>query len=310
MPLPDYPSTNRPAFVAASLERTAHWRGDTEKLASLMADAQVIPVCRYRMPIRGDSLQTLPASALADELERAIWLGMWQGRSLYALEVSEQAKAAWPELTFADLRGASMHLQADHAAVMAYARALIFWHQRHQFCGRCGGTTQARESGHLLYCQACDLDHYPRSDPSMLVQVSDEQDRSLLGRQSGWPAGMWSVLAGFVEPGEAIEDCVVREVWEEARIKVTAMRYAASQPWPFPASVLMGFHAHGVGDNPAVEQDELEAAQWFSREDIRQGLQDKTLFLPLPVTLSFHLLAQWYDKRAEAPLRSLLGQRN
>ncbi len=309
MSLPAYPSPASPGFVACSLDRKAEWRKDTVRLQTLLPQAQMILVCRYRMPTQGDALRCVPAQDFQDRLEQAIWLGLWQGRALYALAIDEDEANTRPELRFADLRGAAMRLQPDHAAVMAYARAMVFWQQRQRFCGRCGEATAAQQAGHVLYCSACKLEHYPRSDPSMLVQVSDEQDRCLLGRQPGWPAGMWSVLAGFVEPGEAIEDAVVREVWEEARIRVHGMRYAASQPWPFPASVLLGFHAQASGDKPAVEQDELEAADWFSRAAITQGLEQGQLYLPPPFTLSFHLLAGWFDQAEGPALRSLLGPR-
>lgn len=309
MNIPDYPHDRTPGFNAASLERKAEWRTDAAARAALLDEAVVVPVCRYRMPIAGDSLQTLPAHNFDARLDDAIWLGLWNQRSVYTLEVSDAEASGWPDLHFSDLRGAAMRLQADDAAVMAYARAMIYWAKRHRYCGRCGQATRPTHAGHVLRCDACELEHYPRSDPSMLVQVSDADERCLLGRQPGWPPGMWSVLAGFVEPGESIEDCVIREVWEEARVRVTGMRYFASQPWPFPASVLVGYHAVAEADTPQVEQDELEAADWFSREQIAEGLRKKTLFTPPPFTLSFRLIESWYDHGAPAPLASLLQRR-
>ncbi|MGJ8669097.1 MAG: NAD(+) diphosphatase [Oceanococcus sp.] len=306
MTITPYPSNRAPGFIACSLERKAEWRNDAEKLSSLLGDARLIPLNRYRMPMLNDELLSLPIEPFQGRLEQAIWLGIWQGVSHYALAISDE-EAATQELHFADLRGAAMRLQPDHAAVMAYARAMTFWHQRHKFCGRCGGATTPKQAGHVLFCAQCNLEHYPRSDPSMLVQVSDEQDRCLLGRQAGWPPGMWSVLAGFVEPGESIEDAVVREVWEEARITVTGMNYVASQPWPFPASVLMGFHATASSDKPQVEQDELEAADWFSRERLAQSIASKVLLMPPPFTLSFQLIEGWFDRGNLGSLRPLLG---
>ena len=303
----DYPAPNSPGFVASTLDRKAHWRNDSAQLQKLWPEAQVILLNNYRMPIQGNQLHCIPAQACEQHLDKAIWLGLWQNRSLYALEIDDEELKAWPDLRFSDLRGAAMRLHADHAAVMAYARAMVFWQQRHRYCGRCGKATEARQAGHVLSCDSCNLEHYPRSDPSMLVQVSDSQDRCLLGRQAAWPRGMWSVLAGFVEPGESIEDAVIREVWEEAQVKVHAMRYAASQPWPFPASVLLGFHAQAHDDTPQVEQDELEAADWFSRQQIEQGLAEKKLFLPPPFTLSFMLIEGWFDREHAQGLRSLLG---
>lgn len=309
MNIPDYPHERTPGFNAATLDRKAEWRTDEQAREQALDSAVLVPVCRYRMPMRGDVLETLPARQFAERLDQAIWLGLWNQRSVYTLEVTDAEAAQWPELHFSDLRGAAMRLQPDDAAVMAYARAMIYWAKRHRYCGRCGKATRPTHAGHVLRCDACDLEHYPRSDPSMLVQVSDEQDRCLLGRQPGWPPGMWSVLAGFVEPGESIEDTVIREVWEEARIRVTGMRYFASQPWPFPASVLIGYHAVGDAETPQVEQDELEAADWFSREQIAEGLRSKSFFMPPPFTLSFRLIEAWYDHNVAQPLSALIGRR-
>lgn len=304
-----YPHDRTPGFNAGSLDRKAEWRSDDAARSALLDDAVLIPVCRYRMPMRGDVLETLPARDFSARLDQAIWLGLWNGRSVYTLDVSEDEAAAWPQLHFSDLRGAAMRLQPDDAAIMAYARAMVYWAKRHRYCGRCAAPTRPTHAGHVLRCDDCDLEHYPRSDPSMLVQVSDDHDRCLLGRQPGWPPGMWSVLAGFVEPGESVEDCVIREVWEEARVRVTGMQYFASQPWPFPASVLFGFHAVAESGAPEVEQDELEAADWFSREQLADGLRSKQLFTPPPFTLSFRLIESWYDHGADQPLASLLARR-
>lgn len=295
MDIPAYPPNKGPGFIAAGLDRNSHWRVDADKLQRELASAELILLHRYRMPMQAGELQTCAANEYFEFLDQAIWLGVWNDRSIYALDLESCGQEPPAELNFHDLRGAALRLDADHAAVMAYARAMVYWQKRHRYCGSCGLPTQARQAGHVLYCAHCELEHYPRSDPSMIVQVSDEQDRCLLGRQPNWPKGMWSVLAGFVEPGESIEDAVVREVWEEARIRVTGMRYSASQPWPFPASILLGFHASGIGAQPQVEQDELEDAAWFSRAQIEDGVRSKSLFLPPPFTLSWHLIAGWFD---------------
>ena len=306
MNIPTYPAPQTPGFAACSLDRKAEWRTDKSLREQDLDNAGLILVNRYRMPINGVGVAILPAQDFAKQLDQAIWLGVWHGNPLYALEVDDELAKSRPELRFSDLRGAAMRLPADDAAVMAYARAMVFWHKRHRFCGRCGNATQATHAGHVLRCEPCNLEHYPRSDPSMLVQVSDPDDRCLLGRQPGWPNGLWSVLAGFVEPGESIEDAVVREVWEEARVSVTGMAYFASQPWPFPASVLLGYHAIAQAGTPQVEQDELEAADWFSREQIIRGVESKSIFLPPPFTLSFGLIQAWFDRGSNKPLVDLI----
>lgn len=305
MNIPLYPPSERPGFIAAALDRRGEWRNAPASLASVAADAGVIPLFRYQVPVQDGRAVVLPATAFADQLAQATWLGLWQGQSIYALPVADPAAAALTGIRFSDLRGAALHLEPDDAAVLAYARAMLFWQRQHRHCGRCGSPTRPTHAGHVLRCDPCDKEHYPRTDPSMLVLVRSE-DRCLLGRQRGWPPVMWSILAGFVEPGESIEDAVIREVWEEARIEVTGMRYLASQPWPFPASVLLGFHATAVAATPTVEQDELEAADWFSRARIQTEVQAGQLRLPPPFTLSYRLLEAWYDEAAEQPLRSLL----
>lgn len=302
MHIPPYPADQPPGFTAASLDRQGHWRQEPEQLAKQLETAGIILVHRYKMPIQGRHIHLLPARDFTDQLDAAIWLGMWQERSIYALDISAQEPAQWPELDFSDLRGAAMRLQADDASVLAYARAMIYWQRQHRYCGRCGTATSAGLAGHVRRCPQCEVEHYPRTDPSMLVLVSDGSGRCLLGRQASWGKGFWSVLAGFVEPGEGIEDAVVREVWEEARIRVTGMRYIASQAWPFPASVLLGFHALGIADPPQVDQDELEAAAWFSREDIRNGIAAGSLLVPPPFTLSYRLLEEWFDLDSPVPL--------
>ncbi len=308
MGIPDYPSARPHGFTAASLDRLSHWRQEPERLQALQEQAGVVLLHQFRVPVKERQAQLIDAAELPQGLDDAIWLGLWRERSIYALDVSTRPVTHWPELRFRDLRRHAMDLDPDHAAVLAYARAMTYWQQQHRHCGRCGGLTQARQAGHVRHCATCEVEHYPRSDPSMLVLVADPGDRALLGRQASWPANYWSGLAGFVEPGESIEDAVIREVWEEARIRVTGMRYLASQPWPFPASVLMGFLARAEAGTPQVEQDELDAATWFSRDDINTGLNEGRLHLPPHFTLSYRLIEAWFNAGAVTPLQGLLGQ--
>lgn len=306
MTIPNYPADDRPGFCAAQLDRQGHWRQDPEQRAAHLEGAGIILVSRYQMPVAGNRAQIVPVQAFADRLDEAIWLGMWRERSIYALAISAEEAQQRADLRFADLRGAAMRLDPDDTAVLGYARAMIYWQRQHRHCGRCGQATQAAQAGHVRLCPDCKIEHYPRSDPSMLVQVSDPDDRCLLGRQAGWGKGFWSVLAGFVEPGESIEDAVIREVWEEARIHVSGMRYLASQAWPFPASVLLGFHARGLADIPQVEQDDLEAADWFSREQIAAGIAAKSVLMPPPFTLSYRLIESWFNQPGSRPLMALI----
>ena len=163
-------------------------------------------------------------------------------------------------------------LPRDEGGLLAYAKGILHWHERHRFCGNCGLPTESREAGHLRVCtdRACGASHFPRTDPAVIMLISDG-DRAVLGRKSEWPDGMYSALAGFVEPGESLEEAVAREVKEEVAIDVNNIRYHSSQPWPFPASLMLGFYADAVSGEIAFDPDELEDARWFSRAELKRG---------------------------------------
>ena len=171
---------------------------------------------------------------------------------------------------FQELRQVAALLDAPDAAILAHARAMAYWHQRHRFCGDCGSPTESREGGYVRVCSnaQCGQHHFPRSDPAIIVLV-ESGNRCLLGRKSSWPAGQYSTIAGFVEPGECIEGAVIREVSEETGVQVGEIHYQSSQPWPFPSSLMLGFRARAVESTIRVDQDELrrEDAQWFTREE-------------------------------------------
>ena len=156
---------------------------------------------------------------------------------------------------------------------MVHAVALENWQRLHRFCSRCGERTVIAAAGHIRRCPACGAEHYPRTDPAVIMLVTDDQDRALLGRQVHWPEGRFSTLAGFVEPGESIEQSVVREVAEEAGVTVGEVEYVASQPWPFPSSLMLGFMARATSSEIHVDGEEIHEARWFSREDLRGGLR-------------------------------------
>lgn len=294
-----YPPTNTPGLQGCQLDRCSEKRTDSAWLQSLHADADWIPVWRYRSAIEEGSARRFRLTELTSPPPRPIFLGLQpDGRGAFCFDASHEDD--WGERhRFADLRGAMPLLSSTDGALLAYARAMVYWHRQHKHCGRCGQQTEARSGGHVLWCKACESEHYPRSDPSMLCLVTNDDDHALLGRKPEWPPSLFSVLAGFAEPGETLEDCVAREIWEEARVRVTGTRYITSQPWPFPASVLFGYLATSHGDNPQTEQDELAEARWFSREELSTGLQTRTLYIPPPFTLSHFLIATWFDADSE-----------
>jgi NAD+ diphosphatase len=200
---------------------------------------------------------------------------------------------------FADLRLTAGLLPADDAGLLAYARAMIYWRQRHRYCGACGAPTRAGSGGHVMVCTAagCGAESFPRIDPAIIVLVSDGE-RALLGRQASWPAGRYSTIAGFVEPGESLEDAVAREVREETDIEVDEVAYHSSQPWPFPSSLMVGFHARATSTAIRCPDGELEDARWFSRAELAQG----TPALPPPQSISFRLIADWYRRGSDVEL--------
>jgi NAD+ diphosphatase len=195
--------------------------------------------------------------------------------------------------TFLDLRGAALMLSARDAGLFAYARALVNWQQRMRYCNVCAAPLELLAAGHRAKCTnpQCATEHFPRTDAAIIVIVT-RGDTCLLGRGSGWPAKRYSTLAGFVEPGETLEDTVRREVFEESGVRVTDCNYHSSQPWPFPASIMLGFTAQAQ-DATIRLGDELEDARWFSPDDIVGGLKSGELLLSPPLSISYRLIEQW-----------------
>jgi NAD+ diphosphatase len=205
------------------------------------------------------------------------------------------------------LREAAGTLARAEGGLAAYATALLNWHRRHRFCANCGEPSEIAEGGLVRRCPACDAEHHPRTDPVVIMLVEDEAgDRVLLGRQPSWPTGRYSALAGFVEPGESLEEAVAREVAEETRVTVGAPRYLASQPWPFPASLMLGFVAPWVAGEPTVADSELEDARWFTRAQVAQAAREDeddwgdasspdVLRLPPRLAIARRLVDRWLD---------------
>jgi NAD+ diphosphatase len=303
----------RNIFAGPYLDRTAHLRAAPEWFTAALSDAQsrVVPVWNSRSLIgTGEAPRAvfLDLGGLPSEIRSAaelILLGRFAGHNLFAAEFkSEQAPQLIPNTRFEDLRMVASLLPADEAGVLAYARAMVSWRALHRFCGVCGNPTQPIKGGHVLVCTnpVCKHEQFPRTDPAVIVLVSDGE-RALLGRQAAWPAGRYSTIAGFVEPGESLEDAVVREVLEETGISVDAVEYHSSQPWPFPASLMLGFTAHAASTEILRRDDELEDARWFTREDIASGFPK----VPPGVSISFRLIEHWFDAAGGRRLRDVQG---
>ncbi len=196
------------------------------------------------------------------------------------------------------MRDIAPRLAQDDGGLIAYAAALLNWHRRHRFCSVCGHASGIEEAGLLRRCPNCGAEHHPRTDPVVIMLVVDEErDRVLLGRQPSWPPGRYSALAGFVEPGESLEDAVAREVLEESGVEVAGARYDSSQPWPFPSSLMLGFTVRYVAGEAVASDGELEDARWFTRAELEEAAagHGETL-LPPPVAIARTLIDGWLSR--------------
>ena len=281
-------------FGGSKLDRAGRLRDDAAELALVAArpDARVLPVWRGKPLVAGDARDALgwlapdhPVLALAGG--GRLFLGLDDDGPRFAADISgwappdldAAALAAFHDPTeqhhpdlprdhlFAELRQVMTRLSARDAEFAATARALAGWHVSHRFCSNCGAQSAMAEAGWRRTCPACGTHHFPRSDPVVIMLVT-RGNRVLVGRSPGWPAGMYSLLAGFVEPGESMEAAVRREVAEETGVRVGAVRYLASQPWPFPSSLMLGCAAEAETDAIAIDPAELEDARWITREDM------------------------------------------
>jgi NAD+ diphosphatase len=206
------------------------------------------------------------------------------------------------------LREAGMRLRADEAGLFAYAKGLAHWQRETRYCAGCGAPLERISAGHRMQCTdaACGRLHFPRTDAA-IIAIIEHEGACLLGRQASWPQGRWSTLAGFVEPGESLEDAVRREVAEEAGVRVGEVRYHSSQPWPLPASLMVGFTGTALARDIDLRDGELADARWFTPEDIVAGLADGSFATPSRLSVSYQLLAHWLRERAGLELDTLTG---
>lgn len=291
-------------FAGPYLDRTAHLREDTAWLDVLreQGNAWLVPVWQLRNLIasggEAPTARLLEWHEAAPHIKRSedlVLLGEFRSRPCFAFEFTGDPPPALPgDAGFQDLRSLGGLLPGDEAGLLAYARAMVHWRARHRFCGSCGAPTASHRSGHVLRCTECGTAQFPRIDPAIIVLVSrgeGQDERALLGRQAIWPPGRYSTIAGFVEPGESLEDAVLREVLEETGIEATTPAYHSSQPWPFPSSLMLGFTARALSTAITCRDGELEDARWFSREDLASG----RILLPPPQSISYRLIQDWLN---------------
>jgi len=315
-------------YAGAGLDRVAHLRKDEAWLAESLADprSRLVPVWRARNLVAGYSgdgepfgaIMRNPAAlrgqvtpvlleppAVRPHIESGapvVLLGLVEAVAHFAIDLSylETPEEA-PELAglgrFTDLRAVGPLMGQAEGAMLAYARGILHWHNRHRFCGRCGSETRSADAGHMRVClnPECGTSHFPRTDPAVIMLVT-RGEMCLLGRQAIWPPGMHSTLAGFVEPGESLEEAVAREVHEETGVRVVDVRYRSSQPWPFPSSLMLGFRATAIDEEIRVFTEELEDARWFSRDFVRGHEPDESFRTPRRDSIAWRLIKDWLDE--------------
>jgi len=304
MPKPNF-------YAGVPLDRADRLRSDPQRLTRLLQDprSRVVPLWRNLHLVAEEAAAVLLERAeVESHLEisgEAIFLGLRGEVAYLAVDLSHLDEPQIDPLggakaSFRDLRQVGPIMDREDSAILAYARGLAHWHARHGYCGVCGSATVSEKGGHQRRCTNADCGtmHFPRTDPAVIMLVHDGGDLCLLGRQPFWPPGMHSTLAGFVEPGESLEEAVAREIREEVGLKidVEAVTYHSSQPWPFPSSIMLGFHARCDFGPLDLGPDELESAAWYSREQLRNSPEDETFKLPRRDSIARRLIEDWLEE--------------
>ena len=300
---------NTTLLSGSVLDRLGHMRGQEEWIATLLGDqtTRFLPIRGALSLVRmGDRpraalLAVDELGAIGARLDSPVLLGVHEDHHYFALPVGDETDLP-DKMQFSDVRRVASLLDPWEASLLAYARAMVIWHADHRFCAHCGSITRIVSAGHARVCvsEDCGRQHFPKVDPAIIVLVS-KGDRCLLGRQSDWPDHRYSTIAGFVEPGESLEDAVRREVLEETGVGVTEATYHSSQPWPFPSSLMLGFMAQASTDKIELRDGELSEARWVSRDDILS----RHVLLPPAVSIAYNLVRHWFDSEPGASLDSL-----
>lgn len=289
-----------------TVERVAELRSDPEwfEKAWIAQTTRVLVLQEFQIPVTDElSIIWVKPDAIEISLDvaksNALLLGADADHTYLAIMNNA---ASLPDLNFASLRSVGAQLSATDVGLATAATALATWHDGHQYCPRCGQLTVIAAAGWSRLCTKHDTEHYPRTEPAMIVAVEDLAGRILLGRRREWPAGWLSTLAGFVEAGESCEAAVIREVYEESGIHVDlqSLKYMGSQPWPFPASLMLAYRAVATSTEVSLLDDEMTEVRWFTREQVKSECLAKTLSLPSPVSIAFRLIQHWYGE--EIPL--------
>ncbi|MBL8773525.1 MAG: NAD(+) diphosphatase [Phenylobacterium sp.] len=295
-------------FAGNPLDRASDRRGDADWLASRLASSESLGLALWngkpfveKTKEGGVQIAYLPAK-LAGELaggpERLLFMGLWKETAVFAVDLEGTSDPALGPLQglgeFADLRQVALRLPDTDAAILATAKSMFEWRRRHQYCAACGQPSEPREGGWKRQCPACEAEHFPRTDP-VVIMLAVHGDRCMVGRQEIWPKGMFSALAGFLEPGESIEEACARELAEEAGLKTVSVRYHSTQPWPYPSSLMIGLIAEVEDEDARPDQTELSEVRWFSRDEARALIRGEIpdTFCPQPMAIAHQLIKAW-----------------
>ncbi len=314
-PRPDLGPKPRLGYTQSLIDRAAELRTDPAALAALMNDPRAgvyviggeMVVLKKHAQVH-DPLFTLTEARALAGAEELIFLGRLGDAGRFAIApdaATVEALKARDDFVVTDLRSIAIKELVDgaHLPPIAEAKALLHWHARHRFCSNCGKPTNLVEGGWRRDCPACRVQHFPRTDP-VVIMLPVAGERCLLGRSHRFAASMWSCLAGFVEPGEAIEDAVRRETREEAGITCGRVSYFATQPWPFPMSLMIGCHAEALTHDIVVDRNELDDARWFDRNEVELMLQRQHpdgLTTPPTVAIAYHIIRAWVEEEIDFP---------
>lgn len=308
-PRPDLGFWPRLGYADSPLERAAEKRGDAEALRALEA----LPTAGYYV-VGGDLVVMRKTASGFDAMFRrveahamgtiveTIFLGLADGAPRFAVGIEPaaiEAHKANGAFEVSDLRTIAVRAMVaeEHLSPLAEGKSLLAWHARRRFCSNCGAQTRSVEAGWRRDCPSCRMQHFPRTDP-VVIMLAIDGDRCLLGRSGRFAANSWSCLAGFVEPGETIEEAVRREVHEEVGIACGQVKYFRSQPWPFPSSLMIGCHAQALSRELVVDRNELEGARWFDREEVASMLartHPEGLITPVPIAIAYHIIRHWVE---------------
>ena len=288
-------------LAAAEVDRAAHLRSDLTYLNSAWAQASVLLFSDEKFATEKDQLLFTAGQSLGTYLDQSdYFLGVKDSKPFFVRHLTSDHRLS---NEFKTLRKVGAFLSARDIGLAVHAQGLANWHKKHPRCAICGEKTVVVLAGAVRRCPADQSEHYPRTDSAIIVLVKDDQDRVLLGRQKVWPKNRFSTFAGFVEPGESFENCVTLEVMEEAGVKLKEINYLGSQPWPFPASLMIAFEA--ITTTPELARpdgEEIEEIRWFTRDEMKSAIAEKTLILPLEISVARQMIKAWYGKSADTEL--------